>query len=701
MKNVRKVSTLPNSIIAGTEGGIFIFYPDDGRFEKILKVDGLFDVDVRAMAVNFNGLIFVGFSNGVIDIVNPLARGYKVKHVFDIRNSFEPDKTINFLKVYGDTLFVGTNFGLLTYSISREEFIDTYRKIFPTVERVMVFDLEILNDTLYLATSEGIAKGYRYSQNLISPSGWKTLRIAGGTRNIDFFEGKVYFGNLEGLFLLSEDRVVKVSSLPVNLICSVGDSLLISTQREVFLYSYGQLQKIVEVTIENSISDISTWRGEIVVGTSAGGIAILKNAKLDFYYPEGPNGNQFSSMVVDNYGNLWIASSKFGGKGFYKLQPQVDGGKWKNFTRKNFPWISDDCYRVRAGKSYVWVGTWGGGLIRVDKNDSLRVFSKKDGIMGVTEDTNYVVITDIAEQDNYTWILNYKPRNLNVVYLMRGDSFIESFSNLYNPLYYLNIQMELDEKGRKWIVSEHGFIFIFDDNGTILNKTDDKWIAISKADGLNGNPTVIRFDKRGDLWVGTNYGLNVIVNVDEPLKSTSIRSIFALRDLYINDIAIDGANNKWVATKNGVWVLSPDGTSVLAHYNADNSPILSDDVKSIAFDLNSGIVYFGTDKGLTSLKTIFAKPVESLSTIKVYPNPFYLSKDSYVVFDGLVLNSTIKIFTVSGNLVRKFATSGGRTTIWDGRNEKGEYVPTGVYIIVAFNENGSQVGLGKVSVIRD
>ncbi len=702
MKNVRKVFVFGDTVIAGTEGGIFIFYPNEKRFEKILKVDGLFEVDVKSMAVIPSKNIIVGFGSGVIDILSYSSKGYKIRHIFDIQNSPEPDKTINFLKPYGDTLFIGTNFGLLTYRISKQEFVDTYRRIFPEFERIKVFDVQILNDTIYVATSEGIGKGYRFSQILVSPAGWKTVRIPDGIKSIGVLNDKIYTGNASGLFLLDGDSVTKVSSLAVNLIYSAGDSLLISTGREIFSYRDNQLRNVAQL-VSGNISDISIWRGKIVAGVSSNGVGIFENGEWEFHYPDGPNGNQFSNMAVDREGNLWVASSKFLGKGLYKFKPETfgDGGKWKNFTREQFNRMSNDCYRVRIGKNHVWVGTWGGGLIQIDKSDSLKFFSKSEGIMGVTEDTNFVVITDIAEQGDFVWILNYKPRNSNIIYLMRNDSLIYSFVNAYNPSHYLNIQLEIDEKGRKWIVSEHGYIFVFDDNGTVFDKNDDKWIAISKADGLNGNPTVIRFDNRGDLWVGTTYGLNVIVNPDDPLKGGSIRNVFALRDFYINDIAVDGANNKWVATKNGVWVLSPDGTNVLAQYDASNSPILSDDVKSIAFDLNSGIVYFGTDKGLTSLKTEFGKPAENFTTMKIYPNPFRPGKDLNVVIDGIVANSTIKIFTISGDLVKTIITPGGKIGLWDGKDEKGQYVPTGIYIVVVYNEDGTQVGIGKIAVLKD
>lgn len=701
MKNVRKIYVKGDTIYAGTEGGIFIFYPKQNKIEKILKVDGLIDVDVKALTATNDGKVFSGFSNGVIDVLESSGSSYRVIHILDIMNSIEPDKTINFLKAYGDTLFIGTNFGLLSYRISKLEFIDTYRRIYPDVERVKVFDIDVANDTIYIATSEGIAVGHRFSPILVSPTGWKTYKVSGGFNSVRFWNGKIYTGNRNGLFLLDGDSLVKISSIPVNLILNTNDSILISTGREIYSFKNNQLHYLL--TSDYVITDISIWRGGIIAGVLLNGIGIFKSEGWKFYYPDGPNGNQFSNMVVDEKGNLWVASSRFLGKGFYRFEPGTFGeeGRWKNFSRAQFPKMSDDCYRVKIGKRYTWIGTWGGGLIRVDENDSLKIFSTNEGITGVVEDTNFVVVTDIAEQGDIVWILNYKPRNSNIIYLMRNDSIIYSFVNGYNSTHILNIQLEIDERRRKWIVSEHGYILIFDDNGTIFDKNDDKWITISKSNGLNGNPTVIRFDNRGDVWVGTNYGVNIITNLDEPLGRESIRSVFALRDFYVNDIAIDGANNKWVATKNGVWVLSPDGTSVLAQYDSKNSPILSDDVKSIAIDLNSGTVYFGTDKGLTSLRTAFAKPVENLSSLKIYPNPFRPESDLNVEIDGLVANSTIKILTIAGDLVRTILTSGGRIALWDGKDEKGQYVNTGVYLIVVYSEDGTKVGVGKLAVLRD
>ena len=51
-------------------------------------------------------------------------------------------------------------------------------------------------------------------------------------------------------------------------------------------------------------------------------------------------------------------------------------------------------------------------------------------------------------------------------------------------------------------------------------------------------------------------------------------------------------------------------------------------------------------------------------------------------------------------MVRSIQTPGGLTGFWNGKNDGGEDVPSGVYIIVAYAEDGSKVAKTKVAVIR-
>ena len=61
---------------------------------------------------------------------------------------------------------------------------------------------------------------------------------------------------------------------------------------------------------------------------------------------------------------------------------------------------------------------------------------------------------------------------------------------------------------------------------------------------------------------------------------------------------------------------------------------------------------------------------------------------------------TIKVISTDGKLVSEFAAQGGGRAFWDGHDKNGQIVPSGIYFIVAFAENGNQTTAAKVAVIR-
>ena len=113
-------------------------------------------------------------------------------------------------------------------------------------------------------------------------------------------------------------------------------------------------------------------------------------------------------------------------------------------------------------------------------------------------------------------------------------------------------------------------------------------------------------------------------------------------------------------------------------------------------------MYVGTANGLTSFDTPSILPVENFDGLNIYPNPLVIKDGSNLVtIDGLIRNSDIKIVTVSGKLVREFSSPGGRTAFWDGRDDNGNFVSSGVYIVIAFDQEGNSVETGKIAVLRD
>lgn len=91
----------------------------------------------------------------------------------------------------------------------------------------------------------------------------------------------------------------------------------------------------------------------------------------------------------------------------------------------------------------------------------------------------------------------------------------------------------------------------------------------------------------------------------------------------------------------------------------------------------------------------------SLSTVRAYPNPWRVDKhaNSSIKFDNMPPASTIKIFTVSAEEVKKLSADSNGAAAWDRTNESGERVASGVYIYLIIDPQGNDTS-GKLAIIN-
>lgn len=89
----------------------------------------------------------------------------------------------------------------------------------------------------------------------------------------------------------------------------------------------------------------------------------------------------------------------------------------------------------------------------------------------------------------------------------------------------------------------------------------------------------------------------------------------------------------------------------------------------------------------------------TLGAARCYPVPFKPSLGhTDITFTGLTRQARIRIYTVSGELVRTLdKNDGGETLAWDVRNARGQRVASGVYVYTV--KSGSQTATGKLMVI--
>ncbi|MEO0473920.1 MAG: Por secretion system protein, partial [Bacteroidota bacterium] len=115
-------------------------------------------------------------------------------------------------------------------------------------------------------------------------------------------------------------------------------------------------------------------------------------------------------------------------------------------------------------------------------------------------------------------------------------------------------------------------------------------------------------------------------------------------------------------------------------------------------DQTTGEVFFGTTAGIISYQGDATIGASNCEDVLVFPNPVFTDFDGLINIRGTAAESTVKITTVSGLLVREVESQGGTAT-WDGRDVYGNKVRSGVYLALIANKNGENACIGKFSVI--
>jgi ligand-binding sensor domain-containing protein len=177
---------------------------------------------------------------------------------------------------------------------------------------------------------------------------------------------------------------------------------------------------------------------------------------------------------------------------------------------------------------------------------------------------------------------------------------------------------------------------------------------------------------------------------------------YLLGEVYCYVIAIDKAQRKWIGTKDaGVFLISNDNATEIAHFTTENSPLLSNEIYDIVIDESTGIVYIATVNGLCSYQTDITSNYGTLDEDNVYsyPNPVSPDYTGPITIRGLYNQCQIKITTSSGYIVHKGVVSGGSYQ-WDGCDQNGDRVASGVYMVLVETPEGSKGCVTKIAMLK-
>ncbi len=700
-------------------GGVFTYNLSSKVFKKLTKVDGLNGSPISASTA-VKGSVWFGSENGTIDVYNPETG--TIRSIRDITNSGRSKKKILSFETVGDTVYVASEFGVSLVNATTGAFYDTYLK-FGSIPAASAVNAVFKQERIYLALDGGIAISKPSATNLISPDSWISYTVNEALPTSKITKVFPYKGNL----LAGSDRGLLIGpaggwnqfhpALGGKMIQDVTvneDTIRVITQETSGSNVTSSVYVLINGTITDSLKGlpaisrmIRVTGREFYTASADGLMHFTLDGLLEAFVPNGPGSNLFLDLSVAGDGSLWVATGNDrSGRGFYNLKD----GVWRNYTTITAPQLPTNAYfNVNALQdNTLFTGSWGRGFVRL-KDSVFSVFTASNTPMvGIQSAPEFLVISSVQrDKDNNIWSLNFDPGNRKPLAVLTKDSVWHLFDNNVDLSATSYTRMVIDNYNTKWYYAQsRKGLFYLNEKGTFTSTADDAAGYVSESNGLNGELlTSLIIDQRGDIWTGASIGAFIMTNNYEAQNGNSSKVrftlIYPLRQQTINDLAVDPINRKWAATNQGLFLVSADGTELLAAYNSSNSPLLSDKVISVAVDQNTGTVYAGTESGLVSFNTNAVKPVESFDELFFYPSPYMVTgSQAPVTIDGLVKDSKLKILSVDGRLIREITTPGGRVGYWDGRDESGTLVSTGIYIMVAFDTQGDKVAVGKIAVVR-
>lgn len=702
-----------------TTGGVVSQRSGD-TIDVIRNTEGLARLNASAVGIDpLTGDLFVGSSDGSISIRK---KGGEWIYSMEIASSIEYAlKKINGFRFRGNTVYILTSFGVATYNDANNTFVESYLRFGSPPVAAEVNDLLIWDGRIWLATAAGLASAPEDARDLPFPPAWRLEPVGSDSvLSLAVVDGKLNVGTTSGAYVRNGDAdFTQRADLPGRrtTFAYVDDQVIAASGATLYRHAGGSFSSAI--TAASDITALAIARdGRIAVGIANQGFAFLETDSLRLRTLNAPASNDFKDLTIAADSAIWAA----GGPGAVS---RLKDGEWTSFTRYNTPTLGDaDVWNIGTGDgNSIYAGQFGSGFVHISPDDRggyalTRYNAANSPIRGKDCDTQFVVgARSQVDGNGRTWMVCYYPTRACAFMMvkLRGEeqgrdgSAFESY--LMDPR--LDRQriyrwLVIDQNGTKWLGAdlsnfERPGLLYFNERGTISSIGDDYMGAVTTDNGLPDNlQTALAVDVDNQIWVGTPKGLAVLTNpygVVFERNAPSVRTIRLVGDLPVNAIAVDALNRKWIGTGQGVFVLSADGTELVDRFTTENSPLVSDNVLSILAVNATGDIYIGTDNGMSKISTP-AVEASSSSTLSVSPQPFVVPASEPLRITGLPSGATVKILSLSGGLVKEFDSPGGSVAFWDGRDQHGNFVPSGVYIVAGADKLGDTTVLGKVAVIQ-
>ena len=638
--DVQWVEEGSNKLYVLASNSLYTYNKNDQSIKTYDKVNGLSDTDIRFIAWNKTARrLVILYSNNNIDLLDDRGNVTNVPDYY--LKTTMADKTVNGIDMSGAYCYLSTGFGLVKLNVAKAEISDSYNLSFPV--------------------------------------------------NYSYIEGG-------------------------------------------YIYAASQSNGLYRAALSDNLLDRNNWTnvGTYVERPRTADAALLAQAKT--LNPGGPKYNGFAYIQYLN-NRLYTVPGMFKSGYTDSNTPGavqiLHDGEWANYQenlslKTGYDYLDNNVLAVDPrNANHVFVGGRTGLYEFLD--GQLKAYYNKDNSLlqgamykGRELGNNYVLINGLCfDNKGNLWILNSQASRENLLRLS-ADGQMTSFSK---PALMKDgvggsvlTSMVFDNRNNLWFCNDYwDYPALF-----CYQPTTDKLLSFTRfvnEDGSNLDlvPHSVMPLSNGDVWVTTTIGplllsrsaidnpeIAVFTQVKVPRNDGTNLADYLLSGIDVTCMAIDGGGRKWFGTKaNGVYLISADNMTQVKHITSSNSPLLSDNILSIAINNTTGEVFFGTDKGLCSYMSDATTPSDRPSgdNTYAYPNPVKPGYTGPITIVGLSMNADVKIVTTNGVLVAE-GTSNGGSFIWDGKDKSGKPVASGVYMVESADEDGNNGVVCKVAIVR-
>lgn len=733
-----------STIYSLMNGNLLSYDTEDGEVRTYDHMDILSDVGIAYIAYsNEADKLLIVYNNGNIDLLD---KDDNVQNLSSLKDKTMLNKEVANVSIAGSMAYLATGFGFVEVDMKEGVFRNTYRLPY-TIHCITASD-----EAVFIGTPEGI-RYCKKEDNLQLAENWKIRLGWGGFNSMLFFQNKLIAKNQDGIFVLdpyNTSKQYRITQGNFTSLKQIGKQLFWHNKK-----TYGFTSDVsgtdpttlgaavTTIPCENNWSDVSHVNGTYWMSEQENGLQGYKMSENGML----PTGEviQPSSPIRDlGYNVSWAGNRLLvaGGintvSGFKNPATSMyyENGEWTNFTElettgrfaKVEPVNTTDLVQDPLDNTHHFASLYRSGLCEYKDGKFVELYnvdnSPLNSIVPDLPSQKYKTISCSAlsyDADGNLWMAQSMLDTTFYVRKPDGNWFKLRYnemsgSSLIDKILHHSSGIKLVSSRRL----ERRGVFCIDMKGT-ERTTDDKTRLLQDFVNQDNTPYLpdqffcLCEDLEGMVWVGTSAGLFVIEDVtkvfDKDFHFTQIKinrndgsglADYLFNDVSISCIAIDAANRKWIGTQsNGAYLISDDGQEMLHHFTTEDSPLLSNNVQSIAVHPGTGEVAFGTDKGICTFISDATTPEEELekSNVVVFPNPVTPDYNGPIAIRGLVEDSEVKIISTGGQLVWNGTSSGGTCT-WNGVANNGKPVASGIYHVVANTPESGKAIMTRIVIVR-